>query len=31
MPGDGKIVMCGNVREASLTPQQLEEARRYRT
>jgi hypothetical protein len=28
---DGKIVKCGNVREASLTPEQLEEARRYRT
>jgi hypothetical protein len=24
-------VKCGNVREASLTPEQLEEARRYRT
>ena len=30
-PVDGKIVKCGNVREASLTPEQLEEARRYRT
>jgi sugar/nucleoside kinase (ribokinase family) len=30
-PVDGKIVMCGNVREASLTPEQLEEARRFRT
>ncbi len=30
-PVDGKFVKCGNVREASLTPEQLEEARRYRT
>jgi hypothetical protein len=30
-PVDGKIVTCGNVREASLTPEQLEEARRYKT
>jgi len=30
-PVDGKIVTCGNVREASLTPEQLAEARRYQT
>jgi hypothetical protein len=30
-PVDGKVVTCGNVREASLTPEQLEEARRYKT
>jgi hypothetical protein len=30
-PVDGKMVKCGNVRAASLTPEQLEEAQRYRT
>jgi hypothetical protein len=30
-PVDGKFVTCGNLREASLTSEQLEEARRYRT
>lgn len=29
-PVDGHVVMVGNVREDTLTPQQLEEARRYR-
>lgn len=30
-PVDGKIVNCSNVRAATLTPEQLEEARQHRT
>jgi hypothetical protein len=30
-PVDGKIVTAGNVRASSLTPEQLQEARKYRT
>ena len=30
-PVDGKIVNAGNVRANGLTPEQLKEARRYRT
>lgn len=30
-PVDGKIVTVGNVRADTLTPQELEEARKYRT
>ena len=30
-PVDGKIVMVGNVRAKTLTPEQIEEAQKYRT
>jgi hypothetical protein len=30
-PVDGKIVTAGNVRASSLTPEQLQEAQKYRT
>jgi len=30
-PVDGKIMTCSNVRQRTLTPEQLQDARRYRT
>jgi hypothetical protein len=30
-PVDGKVVTCSNVRQRTLTPEQRQDARRYRT